>query len=65
METDVSLTTICCLHEVIYCSLQTCNVVASEVMVVDTCVPSLTVTDITIEQLGTNMYQNNIRGTGG
>ena len=37
-----------------YC-LRTCNVVASEVMVADTCVPSLTVIDITIEQLGTNV----------
>ena len=37
---------------IIYCCLQSCDVVASEA---DTCVTSLTVIDITIDQLRTNV----------
>ena len=38
------------LLEAIYC-LQTCNVVALKIMVADTCVPSITIIDTSINQL--------------
>ena len=43
------------LLEAICCCSQTCNVVASEVMVANTCVPSLIVIDTTIKQLKNNV----------
>ena len=43
------------LPEAICCCLQTCNAVASELMVADTCVPSLTVICTTINQLESNV----------
>ena len=43
------------LPEAICCCLQTCNVVASGVMVADTCVPSLIVNNTTIKHLKTNV----------
>ena len=38
--------------------LQALNVVASEVMVGDTCIPSLFVINTTINQLETNIFNN-------
>ena len=43
------------LPEAICCCLQTCNTVASEVMVADTCVPSLIVFGNTVKQVETNV----------
>ena len=43
------------LTEVICCCLQTCNVVASEVMLGDTCIPSLIVIGIFCNQFHSNV----------
>ena len=51
LKTKISLKIICCMPEAISCCLQTCNVAASEEIVGERCVPSLIITNSTINLL--------------